>query len=111
MELKSRIVGTIQVLELEGRLDAHQAPTVSQWLSEHIVPGSANLVINLKTVTFVDSIALAVLVKTIMRCQENGGELHLCNVANPVKIILELTQLHKVFSIYDDESAAVGAFK
>ena len=110
MELKSRNVGDIQILELEGRLDAHQAHLVSQWLNEHITPGAGRLVINLNTVNFLDSIALAVLVKAIMRCKENDGELRLCNITKPVKIILELTQLHKVFDIYDNEVAAISAF-
>ena len=111
MELKSRNAGNVTVLELEGRLDAHQAPAVTQWLNEHVVPGSAQLVIDLKAVNFVDSIALAVLVKTIMRCKENGGELRLCNISKPVKIILELTLLNRVFNIYDDEASAIAAFQ
>ena len=111
MELKSRQDDGILVLELEGRLDAHQAPAVSQWLTDNISPSAALLVINLQKVNFIDSIALAVLVKAIKRCKEKNGELHLCNVTKPVKIILELTLLNKVFNIFDDESSAVNAFK
>lgn len=111
MELKSRQVDGILVLELEGRLDAHQAPSVSQWLSDNITPSSARLVINLQSVNFIDSIALAVLVKAIKRCKENNGELSICNITVPVKIILELTLLHKVFNIYGDEVSAINALK
>ena len=111
MEIKSHNAENVMVLELDGRFDAYETPKVSQWLSEHIAPDTARLVVNLNAVNFIDSIALAVLVKTIMRCKENGGDLHLCSVSKPVRIILELTLLHKVFSIYDDESSAISSFQ
>jgi anti-sigma B factor antagonist len=111
MAMKSRLSGDIQILELEGRLDAHQAPQLSSWLSENIHAGAGNLIISLEKVNFIDSIALAVLVKAIMRCRESDGKLHLCSLSSPVRIILELTQLHKVFDIFATEAEAVAAFE
>ncbi len=109
--MQSRREGLITVLSLDGRFDAHNAPEVVEWLEKNIEANAAQLVINLAEVKFIDSTALAALVKGIKRCRQLGGDLRLCGLQKPVQIIFELTRLDKAFYIYADEKAAVGSFE
>ncbi|MBZ0298031.1 MAG: STAS domain-containing protein [Anaerolineae bacterium] len=108
MEIQSRSVNGVMVLELAGRLDAYEVPSLKNWLDAN--PDFANLVINLDGVNFIDSSGLAVLVTGVKRCRQNKGELRLCNVQQNVKVIFELTRLDSVFDTYEDEASAISTF-
>jgi anti-sigma B factor antagonist len=98
------------VLQPAGRFDAHTTGPVLGWLAAARAAGQAELVLDLEAVTFIDSSALAVLVKGMKQCREQGGDLHLCSLREPVRIIFELTRLDRALSLFADQAAAVAAF-
>lgn len=110
MELKSRLEGQVKILELSGRFDSYTAPQVRQWLEEAADREPAQLVLNLSGVHFVDSTALATLVQGMKRCRQLNGDLRLCCLQQPVRMIFELTRLDKAFEIFALEEAAVQTF-
>lgn len=101
--------GTVSVLQLAGRFDAHAAIEVGDWMKTKIVP-PAKVVVDMSEVNFIDLSALSVLVHGLKRCRQQGGDLHLCNLQQPVRIIFELTRFNKTFPIYGDLAAATSAF-
>ena len=112
MELKSHSVAndTIAVIELTGRFDAYEEPAVRDWLDQAGAAAQPRIVVNLSEVTFIDSSALATLVQGMKHCREQNGNLHLCNLQQPVRIIFELTRLDRAFDIFQTETEAVAAF-
>ena len=110
MELKSRSEGQVRILELSGRFDSYTAPQVRQWVEEAADREPAQLVLNLSGVHFVDSTALATLVQGMKRCRQLKGDLRLCCLQQPVRMIFELTRLDKAFEIFASEEAAVQTF-
>jgi anti-sigma B factor antagonist len=110
MELKSRSEGQVRILELSGRFDSYTAPQVRQWVEEAADREPAQLVLNLSGVHFVDSTALATLVQGMKRCRQLNGDLRLCCLQQPVRMIFELTRLDKAFEIFASEEAAVQTF-
>jgi anti-sigma B factor antagonist len=101
----------IKILQLTGRFDAHEVEPVNAWFQEQLTLGNTNLVINLEEVNFVDSTALATMVRGLKHCRERNGDLHLCSLQQPVRVIFELTRLDKAFDIYPSEMDASGAFQ
>jgi len=57
------------------------------------------LVVDMKSVSSIDSYGLKAILNAVRRMRENGGELILWHVQPAVMTILELTQLDKVFKI------------
>lgn len=108
MEIILRSRGAITVLELNGRFDAHTVPQVKKELERASGP---NIVVNLSGVHFIDSAGLSVLVSGMKRCRQDGGDLHLCGLQQPVQIIFELTKLYRAFETFSDEREAVAAFE
>jgi anti-sigma B factor antagonist len=49
------------------------------------------------------------MVRTMKHCRERNGELILCGLRQPVRIIFELTRMDKAFRIFDDIVAARAA--
>jgi anti-sigma B factor antagonist len=111
MDYKTYSRSNVQILELTGRLDTYTAPPVRQWLEEMTSNGPAMIVVNLEKVNFLDSTGLATLVQGMKRCRQTTGDLRLCNLQQPVRLIFELTRLDKAFEIYPGEEEAIEAFK
>ena len=110
MELKSRSVDGVHILDLTGRFDIYTSPPVRDWMETTIADGSTAVVVNLDAVEFVDSTALATLVQGMKRCRSLDGDLRLCGLKQPVRMIFELTRLDKAFEIFPTEAEAVAAF-
>ncbi|MEI8165516.1 MAG: STAS domain-containing protein [Chloroflexales bacterium] len=110
MEMKTRLTGAIQVVEIAGRFDTSTVPPVAAWLEQVTVVPGAQVIVNLSGTTFVDSAALATLVQALKRCQNVKGDMYLCGMRRPVYMIFELTRLDKVFNIFVDEDHALKAF-
>ncbi|HMQ32687.1 MAG TPA: STAS domain-containing protein [Chloroflexaceae bacterium] len=109
MEMKTRVTGDVNVLELAGRFDTNTVPPVAAWLDQVTSSPGARVLVNLTNTTFVDSTALATLVQALKRCQQVKGDLYLCGMRRPVYMIFELTRLDKAFNIFVDEEHAIKA--
>jgi anti-sigma B factor antagonist len=110
MELTSRSIDNVKILELSGRFDTYTAGEVRTWIDEVTVEAPANIVVNLQGVDFIDSTALATLVQGVKNCRQHHGDLRLCEVQQSVRMVFELTRLDRFFEVYPQETEAVEAF-
>jgi anti-sigma B factor antagonist len=108
VDVSSHSVDGVTVLNLTGRFDAHTAADVATALEKSASVAPARIVVNLSGVNFMDSTALATLVQGMKRCRQGGGDLRLCSLQQPVRIIFELTRLDKAFDIYPSEADALA---
>jgi anti-anti-sigma factor len=70
--------------------------------------GSKNIVLDLSKTDYMSSIVLASLVFMIKRAKEAGGNLVICGVREKVRKVLALTNLDKVFDIFENSEKAVA---
>lgn len=72
--------------------------------------GGGEVVIDLREVSFIDSVGLELLVETQERCLRRGGALKIA-AANPLcQDILRVTGVDEQIEVYSDVVAAVGSF-
>lgn len=101
----------VAILRPVGRFDAYQVPTINGWLSGHEAElGQARVVVNLQDVQFIDTLALATLVKWMKTMRSRDGDMKLCGLRQPVLKIFALSRLDRAFDLYDSEDAAIRAF-
>ena len=110
MEINKKTSGSIAILQLKGRFDAHEIAPVTAWLQAKIDTGIFHVIVNLEGVNFIDSTALASLVRGLKHCREKGGDLRLCVLQPAVRVIFELTRLDKAFNILATEEEAATSF-
>jgi len=110
MRMETTEQGGIPVLKLTGRFDAYETSQVKSWIDDTITAEQPNAAVDLANVTFIDSSALAMLVRGMKNCREQGGDLHLAQLHQAVQIIFELTGLNRAFKIYPTLDEAVEAF-
>lgn len=94
----------------EKRFDAVIGPQVRQDLFSLIEQGHQNIGVDLSAIQFIDSVGLGVLVSALKKVSKDGSIL-LWGLTPAVQSVFELTQLYKVFDIYEYERDAVAKFK
>lgn len=110
MDLHLHSEADIAILDIKGSVDSYTVRALSQQLEIAMTSKSANLLVNLTNVEFMDSSGLATLVQTMNRCRERGGNLYLCNPQQSVRMILELTRLDKALEIFPTQEDAIASF-
>lgn len=81
------------VMTVRGELDLASAPKLAAAMSELIDRGHTRVAVDLAAVEFIDSSGLGVLVGSLQRLREDGGDLMLRAASPAVARILELTGL------------------
>ena len=72
--------------------------------------GSEKFIFDLKSCNFIDSTFLAALVISYKKIAEQRGELRIVGFKPAVRSMFELTQLSRIFDIYEDEQQALMSF-
>ena len=69
-----------------------------------------NIVINLSNVTFLDSSGLGIFLFCLKKLNQKGGDVKLCNVTKPVRVLFELVRLHQIIEVFNTEEEALASF-
>jgi len=106
----SEKVGDAYVVTLRGEIDAFTAPSLRDDLRALVEEqGARTVVVDLKTVMFLDSSALGALVGVFRRLRERDGELRIVRPGTTASRIFELTGLDAVLDLYADQKDALSA--
>jgi len=65
-------------------------------------PGVAGVLVDLAEVTFIDSAGLMALVSGLKQAKKMGRRLSICSVSPGIRMILELSQVDRVFKIFEN---------
>jgi anti-sigma B factor antagonist len=111
MQLNISEQGNITIINIdEERMDAHNSGDLKERMLQLFDEGKANLIIDLKSVRFIDSSGLGALVSGFKNASAREGSLKLCNLQPQVRSMFELTRLHRVFEIYPSVEETLGSF-
>ncbi len=100
----------VEIVCLRGRLDAASAPELREEFREFIASGHSRLVLEFSGASFIDSSGISVIITLLKAATVAGGDVVLARLSPPVRSILELTRLNKVFRIFDDVDSACDSF-
>lgn len=99
--------GTI-VLAISGDADLHAAPELRSRIAAEIDDGAKLVVVDLSETTFVDSMALGVLLGALKRLRASGGEMVLIVSRPDIRRIFEITLLDRIFPLYASRDEALS---
>ena len=100
---------TILILTVDN-ITMYQNEELQNTFTKLLDEGAKNIVLDLTRTKFISSVVIASLVFMLKRTKEAGGNLLLCGVKGKVEEVLSITNLNKVFDIFDDRQKAVGQF-
>lgn len=107
--LDTNEIGAWTVVNVKGEIDLYTAPKLKEHVNHLAEGGKTRMAVNLEGVEFLDSTALGVLISGLKRCREAGGTLALVAPREPVRKVLSITGLDRVFPIHDTVEEATSA--
>jgi anti-sigma B factor antagonist len=112
IKIEERLVGTVTVLDIVGKLSAEQAAQhLKDKINSLISQQRTHIVLNLKNVPYIDSGGLGQLVASYGSVLKTGGALKLLNVGSRNHDLLSITRLVTLFESFDSEAEAVQSFQ
>ncbi len=111
MKLNRKQIGDVQVLEIEGVMDAEHSSQIKKSFGFIQDEGMRWVVLDLTKVSFIDSTGLGILISLMRQLNEKEGILRLTGLQDEVKSIFEITRLYRVFEIYKSVEQAIEEIK
>lgn len=107
MEIQVEYKNNTVIIKPSGEIDLHNSPQLRKTLHEVIGKNTANILIDLGEVTYMDSSGLATLVEAFQQTSKQGKKLILCSPKDTVKNIFSITRLEEIFLIYPSMEEAL----
>lgn len=111
MEIIEERVDDVDLLTFKGRLESDSAKDVKEKINILTKENRIKIVMDMADVNFIDSSGLGSLVASLRSVNKLGGDIKIASLQDPVRVIFELTKLHRVFEIFDDKGSAVDTYK
>ena len=109
MRFEETTIGDVLVTRvLDSRIVAEVAPRFKSQLLNYITAGNRSIVLDLQSVSFIDSSGLGALVASL-KALGRDGDLVLCGTGGAVVSMFKLTRMDKVFRMYGTAEEAVLA--
>ena len=80
-------------------------------VGEALEAGAKSILADLSEVTTIDSSGIGELVSAYTTVTNRGKQLALLNLPSKVQDLLQITQLHTVFNVHDNEDEAIEALR
>lgn len=110
-EISDRLTGDAVVLDVRGimTLSGYES-SLFKYVSRLAEAGHGRIVLNLRHVSYIDSLGIGEIVRCYMYLTSHGGALRLCDVGPRVREVLNATRLDTVLYLADTEEAALHSF-
>ncbi len=96
----------ITVICPHGAVNASNAGNFQQEMTQAVLQDNgSSVLVNLEQVESLDSAGLMALVSSLKLAQSLGSRFSLCGVSPAIRIIFELTQLDRIFEIFENTTA------
>ena len=110
MDITERVVDTITILDLSGRLIGEGAQLLKDKSESLVFQGRTRVIVNLAAVPYIDSAGLGQLLACYTTIAKAGGRLKLLNVGKRNHDLLSITKLVAVFDTFDTEPEAIQSY-
>ena len=110
MEINTREVEGIVVVDLGGKLDTQTSGPASEELTRIAKGNRVRILVNLQNVEFVSSAGLRVLLRLAKTLGANDGVLKICCISGVVKEVMDISGFGTLLDIHDTEAAALESF-
>ena len=110
MNLETKTVGAVSVVQCEGKLDTNTSAAAQEYLNQLMDGGASKILIDFSGVDFVSSAGLRVLLVTTKRLSGSGGSLRVCGLNETVNEVFEFSGFSTILSVFPSEQEALEGY-
>jgi anti-sigma B factor antagonist len=109
MNVNHEIKQGVLALHIEGDLlGLSEEEQLLEFVKEHIERNVIFCMVDIAEVGYMNSTGLSLLIRLLTRFRNNGGDMVLIKPSEQVKKLLVITKLNAIFTVVDDEAAALA---
>lgn len=108
MDIQSKKEANATVVKIIGRMDAVTAPEFEKVLKELIDGGEARFVVDFKTLDYISSAGLRVLLAIAKLLKGKGGQVCFANVEGTVKEVFDISGFGSIFRMHGSVAGALA---
>ena len=110
-EILERMKDDIQIIEINGELDAFVAPKLKETFNKLIEKDINKYIVDFKGLIHINSLAMGILRGKLQTVREMGGDIKIVNLNKHIQTIFETIGLDEIFEIYKNEEEALKKFQ
>ena len=111
MTTKIRQVNGVTIVDISGQIVfGEESAAMRVLVCDLLGEGHRKILLNLADVNYIDSTGLGHLVSAVVSVRKMKGDLKLLKLTNRVHDVLQITRLHSIIDIMDDERLAIESF-
>lgn len=111
LSIRNRRVGGVTIMDLTGKIVIGESNrALHTALRDAAESDRRDVIVNLGSVSAIDSSGLGELVAGFASLEKSGGSMKLLNLSDRINELMTITKLHTVFDIFDDEDDAVESY-
>lgn len=112
VRLETKEIGDVLIIKvLDQRIKFEQSDDFGVQLRKDLdIYNPKKLLLNLEEVVFMSSNTLGMLVSVHKQITDAGGQVKIVLVSKTVLDVFKITNLHKIFKVYNDEHDALNDF-
>jgi anti-anti-sigma factor len=112
MELHERATGQVVIVDVTGPVEREgdEALVLLARLRAILDRGDRHILLNVVTVTYVDSLLLGSIIQAYVAAIRYGGAVKLLHVSPRFRQLLAVTKLDRVLPAFESEEVAVASF-
>ncbi|BDC98396.1 STAS domain-containing protein [Persicobacter psychrovividus] len=112
MKFNSKVKDGILTIQVDGDLIGQEAGLdLIEHINDHISSGITNSAMDISNLRYMNSSGIGVLITSLTKFRNAGGELVLIKPSESVKKLLIITKLNSIFTIVDTEEEAIMELK
>ena len=102
--------GTVDIIAVNGSVDALTSPELVKALKDHIHNGHPNIVVDFEKVEFMSSAGLRAILASVKEARTAGGDFRLAAPQPSIEKVLKMAGFHNIVKIYPTVSEAIASF-
>ena len=107
----TRQVHGVTIVDISGQIVfGEESAALRVLVCDLLGEGHRKILLNLADVNYIDSTGLGHLVSAVASVRKVKGDLKLLKLTDKVQDMLQITKLHTVIDIMDNEAAAIESF-
>jgi anti-anti-sigma factor len=101
---RNKLMSDLFILTPQGRIDVSSGSDLLAQVTASLADSHADLLIDFQDVSFMDSSGFGALVMALKRVRQSDRQLYLCNLNGQLKLVLELTSMDRVFTVFESRT-------
>jgi anti-sigma B factor antagonist len=109
LSINTRTSGGVTIVDVSGRMDAATSHEVETSLNTLFEQGIRKIVFNGASLTYISSSGLRVILSSLKKLRQDGGEMALAALQPAPLEVIRMTGFDRIFSIFDTPEQAVSS--